>query len=86
MSEEMGIPDSHAPRRRFELVLRAGGDTREDLVGMVNHLFDCFDRGSKQGVTGGCSAGGWFQLLENPDMTNEKYFANIKEYDTKGVV
>jgi hypothetical protein len=66
-------------KRAFYVELQAGADTQEDLMSLVNHMFDEMDRGSNECVTGSPSSGGHFKLETNPEMTHEKYFEELEK-------
>jgi hypothetical protein len=68
------------PNRRFEVEIKAGGDTLKDLEAMLDHFMEQISKGGTKCVTGGASAGGYFELRENPGMTHEIYIQQLDEH------
>lgn len=72
------MSDTTKPRRAWELELRIGADTREDLVALLESLlFDSLKPGSNSSVTGGCSSGGYFTVTHAPEWTHDRYFQHV---------
>ena len=69
-----------APRRAFHLTAEIGGDTLADLEHEIRHLLECVQRGSRRVTGGSPSGGGHWEVVENPEMTHERYFALVNEY------
>lgn len=68
------------PKRRFSLKLNVGGDTREEMIALLNYFVTQIEGGSTDFVSGGCASGGHFNLIEDADMTPELYRVKLKEY------
>lgn len=69
-----------APKRRFSVLIDAGGDTREELISLLRHCVDEIENGSTELVSGGCGAGGYFTVVEDAAMTPELYTERLKKY------
>lgn len=73
-------PDAK-PFRAFRLVAKFEADTREDLARTVYQFADAIER---EEVTVGCIGGSTdsviYELLSDPSITHEKYFAELQDY------
>lgn len=70
------------PARRFTVTIEAGGDTWDDIAHALRDLLPHIEEhGPKcDSVSGGCSGGHWVRVIENPEMTPEKYRAALDAY------
>lgn len=69
------------PERRFVLDLKVQGDSVKDIVIYLNNFIYQLEIGEiSDGCSGGVSSGSVYKLRENPEMTHEKYFQEIKEF------
>lgn len=66
-------------KRKFSIVVHAGGDTLRDLFGLLDEYRSDADLGSRQMVSGGCGAGGYFVLTQDDSMTHEKYVEALEQ-------
>ena len=72
---------STAPKRAFRLTLRLEADDRAELADALRSFADQVDREEvTTGVSGGPSSGSIYELLHDPAMTHERYFADLNEY------
>lgn len=72
---------SAVPRRAFHLTLSLGADTKADLVGALESIALRVSRDELTiGVSGGVSSGYIYELLTDPSMTHQKYFADIAKH------
>jgi hypothetical protein len=71
-----------APVRAFRLVLEVGADTRSDMASALRHMASRIEREqiAGNGTWGGYSDGGNWELLTDPTMTHERFFAELTEY------
>lgn len=70
------------PKRAFEVEIRVGGDTWEDVA---RHLRDLMihieDHGPRcSSVSGGPSVGSYVDIVERPEMTHERYHEELERY------
>lgn len=70
------------PKRAYELVLRIGGDTWE---GVVHQLMFCANHVQEHGPTcrsvmGGPGDNHSIEIEHSPDMTHERYHAELLRY------
>jgi hypothetical protein len=70
-----------APMRAFRLTLKLDADTREGMAGALRSLADQVDRNELTvGCYGSPSDGAIYELLSDPAMTHERYFAEMHAY------
>lgn len=70
-----------APYRRHTLMLQIGADSLDDLAAelrMFAHRAERDELGT--GCIGGPSCGSTYSYVFDPDMTHERYFAEIDTY------
>lgn len=74
------------PVRALRLTLELDADTRRDMAWALRnlaHRIEC-DELAGGGVWGGPTDGGIWELLTDPSMTHERFFAELNAYlDTK---
>jgi len=70
------------PHRAYELDIHIGGDTWKDVMHDLRHLSQHIeDHGEKcQSVMGGPSCGHAVTSIVRPEMTHEKYIADLDAY------
>jgi len=70
------------PRRRFHVAIVVDGDTWEDVAQSLRELLPHVEEhGPKcDSVSGGYSRGHFVHVVEDPEMTNEKYQAALDAY------
>jgi hypothetical protein len=70
-----------APHRAFRLKMEIEADDREALCGFLHSFVTSLylDQIST-GVTGGYSAGGTYSLTIDPDMTRDRWEADLERY------
>jgi len=73
-----------APKRRFEITISAGGDTREDALRLLCQFAEDINSGSNGAVSGGVSVGGYYEVTEDPVMTHERYVRELNEHLESG--
>jgi hypothetical protein len=54
-------------------------DSNEDIGRAMDEVTDAFLSGSSGCVSGGCTAGWSFEIVEDQQMTKEKYFQAVKD-------
>ncbi len=69
----------NAPKRAFVISVEAAGDTFEDAKQLLEHLVDQIHEQAKI-AHGSPSAGGFLTVVAHPEMTHEKYHAELKAY------
>lgn len=67
------------PHRRFQISITVGGDDLESAIDMIEEFTGSIRQGSTSCVTGGSSAGGYFRVNYDPEMTHERYFEALKK-------
>lgn len=76
-----------APKRRFTVELHAGGDTRDDLVSAIKDAAFSVMEGSNGSVSGGCTTGFYFIVIEDSTMDAARFQKELREYiDTTSAV
>jgi hypothetical protein len=70
------------PRRRFTVEIEVSGDSWEHVQrGLQDLLPHIEDHGPQcSSVSGGYSSGHWIRVTENPEMTPQKYRAEVESY------
>lgn len=70
------------PKRRYTLTIEIGADTWDDVIDDLRHTSQHIeDHGpSCQSVMGGSCGGHIVTVLQNPEMTHEKYMAELDAY------
>lgn len=68
------------PHRRFEIVVKCGGDTHHDAVMLLEEFAQDISEGKTGCAHGGPSAGGHFDVKEHPEMTHDNYASALSEY------
>lgn len=70
------------PVRALRLTLELGADTRQDMVWALRNLAARVERDelAGNGVWGGATDGGIWELLTDPSMTHERFFAELNAY------
>lgn len=70
------------PSRRFEVTIRVSGDTWDGTLAEIDRLAEHVrDHGSKcDQVSGGYSTGSWVQITERPEMTHDRFVADLDAY------
>jgi len=78
-------PAPEGPHRAFEIVVKVGADEWPRLVGEVQRLATHIeDHGVECGmVTGGPDVGGYVQIVQRPEMTHERYIAELEAHLAK---
>jgi hypothetical protein len=70
-----------APQRAHRIEIDAGADTAEDLAWELRQLATRLERGDlTRGCIGGPSSGSIYTYTHNPEMTHERYFAEIEAH------
>lgn len=74
--------DARAPHRAVELTLRIGANDDRALADALHTLETQLARSelSGSGVSGGPSFGWIYDIQRDPDMTPERYRADLREY------
>ena len=72
------------PRRRYTLTIEIGADTWDDVIHDLRHTArHVEDHGPAcQSVMGGPSGGHIVTVLHNPEMTHDRYMAELETYLT----
>jgi hypothetical protein len=66
------------PERAHTIILKAGGDTAQELAWELRSLADRIERGELTvGAGGGPSAGSTYSYRVAPEQTHQKYFQEI---------
>lgn len=66
-------------QRRYKLELNVQGDTPGDLEQALNSFADEWTRfEGRNGAMGGPNSGWHWKLIEDPEMTHEKYVAELR--------
>ena len=75
-------PPVKPPVRALRLVLEVGADSRRDMASALIHMAHRIEREelAGNGTWGGYSDGGNWELLTDPTMTHERFFAELTEY------
>lgn len=70
------------PKRRFVVRIEVGGDTWEDTQRLVAEVLEhVHDHGQHCSlVHGGPRAGAFVEIKEAPEMTHERYHAELEAY------
>jgi len=70
------------PQRRFVVTVEVSGDEWEDVKMQLRDLLPHLeDHGPRcDSVGGGVSSGHWVRVVENPEMTNERYHEALDRY------
>lgn len=70
------------PKRRFEVQIVIGGDTWPDVLDRLQDLLlHIGDHGPAcSSVSGGYVSGHWVQVTEHPEMTHDRYVAELDAY------
>lgn len=68
------------PRRKFDVTITLGGNTRGDAASLLRHFANLIENGSDSCVTGGCSNGGILKVNVDDSMTPEKYTKELMGY------
>jgi hypothetical protein len=66
------------PKRKFNLELSVGGDSWDDMIGLLDHYRDLMAQGQVKCVSGSPSCGGFYEWTCDLDMTHDKYMEAIK--------
>lgn len=66
------------PKRAHGIEISAGADTKEELIVVLNDIIWKVRKGIPQSITGGSSAGYWFEYKTDESMTREKYMEAIE--------
>lgn len=75
------IAVARAPRRAHQLAVQVGADTVEDLAWSLRRLAEGVERGElTRGCSGGPSCGWTYEYRHDPEMTHERYFAEVDAY------
>lgn len=69
-----------APKRAFELEMKVGGDTLEDLMSTFLDFVDHIEATGKSCVHGGPSSGGFFEIKHDPTMTHDRYIELLEKH------
>lgn len=71
-----------APKRRFTLKIEWGSDDREGLVHALRHIAFEIESGAPPDrvISGRPRDGGHYELVEDPDMTHERYMAALDRW------
>lgn len=71
-----------APKRCYEITITVGGDTWDDAIHEVLRLaYHAKDRGPEcRCFCGGGHVGGSVEVRHDPNMTHERYIAELEEY------
>lgn len=65
-------------RRAWHCDVSCGGDTREDMIQMLQIIIEYLESGGNGPMAqGGCSSGGHIEVTHNPEMTRERYFEEL---------
>lgn len=78
-----GVREADArPKRAYTVDIHIGGDTWKDVMTDINHIAYEFEaRGDEyQSVMGGSSSGHIVTVTHRPEMTHEKYVAELDVY------
>jgi hypothetical protein len=79
-AREAAMSDAHMPRRAFRLTLVLEADTREGLADELHRFGERVELDDVTvGVTVEPSAGAIYELLHDPTMTHQRYFAQVRE-------
>jgi hypothetical protein len=63
------------------MTMMIGADSIDDLVGHLKSIiFDVKHRGSRGSVSGGYSAGGFYEISEDESITHETWGRSLNEY------
>ena len=70
------------PVRALRLTLEVGADTRHDMAWALRNLANRIEREelAGSGVWGGPTDGACWELLTDPTMTHERFFAELNAY------
>lgn len=71
---------SEKPRRAYRTELIADGDTKEEMVRMIEDFLEALQKGSTGFVSGGCGSGGYFNVTCKPEITHEIYVEKLNAY------
>lgn len=72
---------SDAPHRGHELICKIGGDNAERVADELRSLAMRLERGEiTQGCIGGSDVGSLYSYVHRPEMTHDKYFADLKAH------
>lgn len=71
------------PQRAFYVEMKVGGDTKEDLIGLIEEFLQCIKNGGDNCVTGGYGEGGYFELKQNSEMTHDKYVTLLEVFNAQ---
>lgn len=66
------------PKRTHSVVIRAGGDTREDMLHAVRDVLESLSAGLPNTVCGAPSFGYSFQYEQDAEMTHDKYMEAVE--------
>ena len=74
--------EKRKPKRRFTVTIEVGGDAWIDVARSLRELLPHIeDHGPKcDSVSGGVSSGHWVHVVEDQEMTPEKYHAALDAY------
>lgn len=69
---------ARAPHRAHEIDLKVGADTLDDLVWALRTISTELQRGQlSRGCSGSPSAGWTHEYRHDPEMTHDRYFADV---------
>ena len=68
------------PRRRFHVDIHVGADDAKELAFALRQIAEDIVDGRKNSTCGGPSSGWWYTVIENPEMTHERYMAEVHRY------
>lgn len=69
---------SNQPQRRFTVEIKAGADTRRELVALLHSFAQNIEDGSEFNIFGSPNEGGGFRVVEDPTMTHDRYVAALE--------
>jgi hypothetical protein len=83
---ECRTQDEEVPKRRYEITVRVGADDWDSAMMLLRDFCEHIpEHGEKCSlVSGGPTAGGSVMIEHRPEVTHDRYFAQVEEWKKKG--